>query len=194
MQIDEGNDSAHDDASLIARLHASDESALRILFDRYDAPLVIFATRILRSQDRATDVVQDTFLRLWLDRETLVIRGNLKAYLYAAVRNGALDVIKRDRIEHRWQSAFQGGGGSPGMGISPRTGDEQLELQELETAIRTAIAQLPERARQIATLRWYDKLSRIEIAEVMGIAVGTVNKQLTLAARAMRERLKTFHQ
>jgi RNA polymerase sigma-70 factor (ECF subfamily) len=181
-----------DDGQLFSRLRAGDPEALGILFERYDSVLAVYANRFLHSQDRANDIVQDVFVRLWEERSRLNIRGSGKAYLYAAVRNRALDAIKHDRMEHRWQEAFIGGGFSPSMGTPSREGDEALEMGELEAAIRIAISQLPERARQIATLRWYDKLSRAEIAEIMGITVGTVNKQLTLAARAMREKLQAF--
>ncbi len=190
MQCNDLQPSAKNDDSYVALLRENDESAFRTLFERYDQPLTVFATRMLHSQDRASDVVQDVFVRLWNDRARLTIHGSVKAYLYAAVRNKVLDTLKRDKIEQRWRAAFEGSGGSPGMGIAARNPAERLELQELEVAMQAAIALLPERARQIATLRWYDRLSRMEIADIMGIAVGTVNKQLTLSARAMRDRLK----
>lgn len=192
MQCSDLQPSEKSDNSYVALLRENDESAFRTLFERYDQPLTVFATRMLHSQDRASDVVQDVFVRLWNDRARLIIQGSVKAYLYAAVRNKTLDMLKRDKIEQRWRVAFEGSGGSPGMGIAARNEAERLELQELEAAMQAAIAQLPERARQIATLRWYDRLSRIEIADILGIAVGTVNKQLTLSARAMRDQLKLF--
>src|SRR5687768_14336112 len=85
---------------LLDRLRADDEAALKELFHLYYDSLVHFVSPMLRDQDRARDVVQDVFFKIWEKRKELQVTTSLKAYLYMAVRNHALNIIKREnRIE-----------------------------------------------------------------------------------------------
>jgi RNA polymerase sigma factor (sigma-70 family) len=89
-------------ADLVARVRAGDEAALEAIFRAYATPLCGFAVRYLRSADLAADLVQDLFLWIWRNRSDWTIQTGLKAYLYRAVRNRALDAVRHHQIERRW--------------------------------------------------------------------------------------------
>src|SRR5262245_31167485 len=91
-------------ASLIRRLRADDESALRDVMDAQYEDVVALAYQYVRSRDLARDVAQDVFIALWERRNTLREDGNLIGYLRRAARNTALSLLTRDasaaRLEH----------------------------------------------------------------------------------------------
>lgn len=156
----------------------------------YAQPLVAFAWRYVKSEEGAVDLVQDVFAHLWEYRTELQIRGTLRAYLFAATRNRALNAIAHARIEARWRerSAHE----SEHSQTPPLTPDTLAERGELHAAVDAALRSLPPRAQEIARLRWIDRLGRREIAEVLGIAVPTVSVHLTRTVKRLRGLLRGF--
>jgi RNA polymerase sigma-70 factor (ECF subfamily) len=169
----------------VAALRAGDTSALEALYYKYATPLMRFGARLVGSREMASDVVQDVFVSLWERRDRLVIHTTVQAYLYAAVRHRAMEVLRHDRVViayERWRTR------SP-VERAPSP-DQEVIQREMTTALRAAIDALPPRAREVTRLRWDDQLSRAEVAEVMGIAVSTVDNHLLAALRALREALR----
>lgn len=170
--------------TLILRAQRGDVAAFETLFRRYWAPLCIFAFRYTKQRDAAQDVVADVFSRLWDTRETWNVRVSIKAYLYAAVRRRALNVVRHDKVVSTNAESF------PDSAENVPPVDEQLIHEETVAAIRTQIDTLPERMRIIATLRWYDRLSHAEIAETLNLPLRSVTNRLTYTLNLLRARLR----
>lgn len=178
-------------ATLWARVRQGDEEAFKSLVLALGSPLQGYARRFLPSRDTAEDVVQDVFAHVWEQRQVLVVGGTVRGYLYAAVRNRALNERKRaqaeaTRLAVASAETVRDGGEQSRADSAP---DAQLYREEVAARVMAALDTLPPRAREVALLRWRDGLGRSEIAAVMGIAVPTVNNQLTLAARIVRNLL-----
>jgi RNA polymerase sigma-70 factor, ECF subfamily len=156
----------------------------------YARPLTAFAWRYLKSADAAADLVQDAFAHLWEHRAQLRVRGSLRGYLYAATRNRALNVLEHQRIEARWREGARAAAARRGAAAVavPRSTlpDAILESAELGATVHDALRSLPPRAREIARLRWIERLSQREIAQALGIAVPTVSAHLTRTAKRLR--------
>ncbi len=167
---------------------AGDERAFESLFHAYYAPLCRFLVAYVEPP-AAEEIAQDLFLRLWRDRARAPVRGSIRAYLYVAGRNAALNQLRHARIHERWRGRA---GDRPAPGTT-RTPEDEVVSEELADAVAAALAELPERARLAATLRWQHQLSYAEIAAVMEISVKGVENQLSRVARALRERLAAFH-
>jgi len=149
-----------------------------------------FAWRYLRADDAAVDVAQDVFAHMWEHRREIVVTGSLRAYLFAAARNRALNILERARVEARWRDRAGREGTAE---LRPPAGaDERVERAELAAAVESALRSLPPRAQEIARLRWVDRLSQREIAQVLGIAVPTVSVHLTRAVKRLRGLLRGF--
>src|SRR5690242_18031651 len=84
---------------LLIRIRADDADAFKALIVSLAQPLERYAFRFSTSGDAAKDVVQDVFAHIWAQRHSLHVRGNFRTYLYAAVRNRALDVRKHRAAE-----------------------------------------------------------------------------------------------
>ena len=171
------------------RLRDGDPQAFDELFLATYPGLVRFATRLTRSLDTAEDLVMEVFRRVW-ERRASWAPDDVRVYLYGAVRNiaatAARDVATRRALLSKANAV------SPGM-ASPAVGaDISLEDADRLDALTRAIDVLPERQRLVFTLRRERGLSNADVAAVLGIAVKTVEKDLTAAFKTLRGALVPF--
>jgi len=173
---------------LFARISRGDVSAFEGLFNRYSRALCGFAYSYVRRRDIAQEIVQDVFCRVWTQREALTVRTSMRVYLYAAVRNRALDYLVRRRleqsVEHRSDTqAYH-------SSISGPVVDEQMVEDERRALLVAAIAELPERQRAVFELRWQHHLPYAEIARVLGMTVKGVESARARAIESLQHRLQ----
>jgi RNA polymerase sigma-70 factor (ECF subfamily) len=176
------------DRELVERVRAGSQGAFEQLFRAHYDALVAFARRYVRDASSAEDLVQGLFADLWTRRDAWEIRTSVRAYLFTAVRNRALNARRRGLIERDWDDAA-GRADTDAIQWSPPAADAELERREARTGVARALAALPERCRLVMQLRWRDQLSYAEIAEAMGISVKGVENQLSRGLKALREKL-----
>jgi RNA polymerase sigma-70 factor (ECF subfamily) len=169
--------------------HADDVRAFEVLFREHYASLCRFADHYLRDRGAAEDLVQDLFAALWMDAALREVRGSVRAYLFSAVRNRALNVRKRRLVEREWQR-HESAPEVRELHRAPARPDDLLAGAERDQRLAGAIAALPERCRLVMQLRWRDELSYAEIASILGISVKGVEIQLSRGLHALRERLR----
>ncbi|HET9425038.1 MAG TPA: RNA polymerase sigma-70 factor [Gemmatimonadaceae bacterium] len=172
-----------DERELLFRLRQGDDAAYEAIFRQWYAPLVAMGAALLRDRGPAEEVVQDVMLELWRRRESLTFETSLRAYLFQATRNRALNVLRRQRVETRGESTIVAG--MP----TPEAADSEARESELNVAIQSAIAGLPDRCREVFELSRIRGLKYTEIASELGISVKTVEAQMGKALRIMREKL-----
>jgi RNA polymerase sigma factor (sigma-70 family) len=145
---------------------------------RFERPLVSYAARLLGDVDRARDVVQDTFMKLWqVDRAA--VDGHLGKWLYTVCRNRALDVRRKERRMTRLDDQ-RPPETAAATGVAERDGaDGMLAL----------VADLPERQQEAVRLKFQGGLSYREIAEVMDTTANNVGVLLHTALKTIRQRL-----
>lgn len=175
----------NDQSLLLSRLQAGEQSALKELFFLYYDALVAFARPILKDEERARDMVQDVFFKLWERREDLNISSSLKAYLYMAVKNHALNALKREeRME--WTDEESSLEARSGVHEAPY---EQLREKDLQRKLSACLDLLPEKCRQVFELSRFDEMSNKEIAACLEISVKTVENHMTKALGMLRKNL-----
>lgn len=175
------------EADLIARIRAGDEAAFSDLFHRHYRALRIYAARINGKPGTSEEIVQQIFYRIWVNRERLVLTGSITGYLYAAVRNYALNQRDREKSEQRWQQSV-----AIEQDSAPshaEFADEEVIAAELAAAVDRAVAELPPRCREAFVLRRQHHLSYAEIARIMEISPKTVEVQIGNALKALRRSL-----
>ena len=177
-------------ADLVARVREGDERAFEALFRMHYDGLCGFAIRYVRERALAEELVQDLFAALWARRATWEVRGgagSVRAYLFAAVRNRALNLRARRAVERDWEADEAD---VRALHPAPTPADQALEAAELRARVDAALESLPERCRLVMQLRWREQLSYAEIAEVMGISPKGVENQLARGLKALRDRLR----
>jgi RNA polymerase sigma-70 factor, ECF subfamily len=177
-----------DDGALLARVQAGDERAFELAFRSYYTALARFAWRYVKDRAAAEDLVNDVFTTLWTSRHALRVTSSLRAYLYAAVRNRALNDVSHRKIVEAWQREELDDDASP-LYTAPLRPDEALDISLRDAELAAAFETLPPRQALAMTLRWRDGLSYSEIAEALGISERGVEKHLARGLQALRERL-----
>lgn len=177
------------DEEVVARIRRGDETAFRALFAAYYNGLCVFAARILGSDAAAEEVVQESLVRIWEQREGWIVPGTVAAYLYATVRNRALNRLRHEKAVAHWRERI-GREAVSTAEIDREPGPyNDVRDAELALALDRALDELPPRCRQAFVLRRQHHLSYAEIAHVMGIAPKTVEVQIGLALKALRKKM-----
>ena len=174
------------DRDLQQRLRAGDEGAFDSLFRTHYPHLVRMGESIVRERSLAEEIAQEVMLELWRRRESLQVEQGFRAYLIRATRNRALNHVRHQQVVAREAAA---------AALETRSfpsGEEDLLGGELEAAIREAIDQLPEKAREVFQLSREQGLKYVEIASALDISVKTVEKRMGQALAHLRERLAAW--
>jgi RNA polymerase sigma-70 factor, ECF subfamily len=174
------------DAPLLARLRAGDESAFDVVFRSYYGGLVGLAESLLRSREQAEDIAQDVLLELWRRRESLVLTDSLRSYLLRAVRNRAFNELRRVKIAKRKEPLVRDDEETPALGVL------RLEDEELDAAIAGAVDALPGPLRETFVMSRRDGLKYQEIASRLGVSVKTVEARMGKALKELRHRLAAW--
>jgi RNA polymerase sigma-70 factor, ECF subfamily len=170
------------DVDLLKRIRSGDEAAFDGLFRTWYPALVRLAERMLRESEAAEEVVQDVMLEFWRRRETLEVHTSVQAYLFQSTRNRSLNRLRHGRVERREDFDAD-------LLPSRATSDTGAIEQEMEQALRQAIAGLPPRCRQVFELNRIQGLKYAEVAEVLGVSVKAVEAQMGRALRTLREKM-----
>jgi len=150
-------------------------------------PLCNYAASFLRSRDEAEEAVQTVFIQLWEKRKEITIESSLKSYLYRAVRNTCMNVLKHEKVKKEHADYAMHSGNAMTAAAS-----QTLVAEELEQRIAAALMKLPEQCRLVFKLSRFEELKYAEIAEQLGISIKTVENQMGKALRIMREQLKDY--
>ena len=173
----------NDDLLLLQKIDG--QRFIEFLFKKYYSPLCRLAKRLVGDAEAAEDVVQDVFFKLWQDRESREISTSVKAYLYRAVSNKALNYLEKHKKLTPLETAEL-----PEPTFLPS--ENSLQTQELEAKIAEALEALPPACKAVFVLSRYEEMSYREIADALQIAPKTVENQLGKALRHFRHYLRHY--
>ncbi|MFD2036235.1 RNA polymerase sigma-70 factor [Belliella marina] len=167
----------------IGNIIPSDQKGFKVLFDSYYFELVIFANRDLKDVELARELVQDVFVALWEHKESLVISISLKAYLFTTVKNKCLNHLKKSaKITMLRKDDLEVG--------AERNILSEMISNEYQAALAREIDALPDKCRQIFLLKRVHGKSYKAIAEKMNINEKTVENQMGIALKRLRQLAK----
>jgi RNA polymerase sigma-70 factor (ECF subfamily) len=182
------------DTGLLQRYAAGEEGAFRELVGEYKDSIYAFLSRFLNRSDLVDDVFQETFLQLYVSRDTFDLSKPLRPWLFTIAANKAKDALRRrQRIDAtHLGSMFDGDEYSIDDVLNTLDSDTHLPYDDLikeETAgaVKRVIARMPATLRQILILAYFHKFSYAEIAGILGIPVGTVKSRLHTAVGRFAE-------
>jgi RNA polymerase sigma-70 factor, ECF subfamily len=186
------------DARDMARLVAGHDSALNDLMERHAPRLFHYLVRLLRDEDDAADLAQETFLRVYQSRNRFNLRRSFATWLYTIASN-----LVRDRF--RWRSrhpqasldAQTEAHGNAILNRSPmaRTDPSQdLQARERADAVQQAVAALPDELRVPLLLAEYEQQPQAAIAEILNCSVKAVETRIYRARKQLRARLEPLLQ
>jgi RNA polymerase sigma-70 factor (ECF subfamily) len=154
------------DADLIRRVARRDANAFETLYHRYARPVFGLALRRLGDRMRAEDAVQETFAAVWRSARTYrPDRGAGAPWLYAVARNAIVD---------RSRARSEPPGEAPDAVADEPGPEEQTEAADVSWRVHRALEDLPQNERDVIELAYYGGLSQSEVADFLGIPLGTV--------------------
>ncbi len=174
------------DEQLLARWAKGERAALEELFQRYRSLAYRVAHRLLGNEADALDAVQEGFVKALMHLSGFQGRSTFKTWLLRVVSNASLDLGRqRGRRESLTSEGrvFRRDSAEPPTGDDPAVG---LERADLRRQLQQALARLPEAQRRTFVLHAEAELSYREVADVLGISIGTVMSRLYYARQKLR--------
>ena len=150
----------------------------------YQRPLIAYARARLGDQERAHEVVQSTFQKLW-EADRARIEGHVARWLYTVCRNEVTDVLRKEGRMTPVEADRLAAVPHPGDGP-----DERLQQKERLGRVLALVARLPERQQEVLRLRFQEGFSYREIAQVTGVSQSNVGFLLHTAIRTLRDKLR----
>jgi RNA polymerase sigma-70 factor (ECF subfamily) len=185
------------DTGLLQRYAAGEEGAFQELVGEYKDSVYAFLSTFLSRSDLVDDVFQETFIQLYVSRNTFDLSRPLRPWLFTIAANKAKDALRRrQRIDATTLgSMFDSEEQSIDDVLNTLDSDTHLPHDDLikdETAgaVKQVIARMPPKLRKILILAYFQKFSYAEIAGILGIPVGTVKSRLHTAVGRFAEAWK----
>lgn len=175
---------SENDKILFIQVKQGNKNAFDILFKKYYVRLCHFALSFTKSYDVAEETVQNIFVKIWCQRDSIDISTSFISYMFTAVRNQMLNELKKDSIRKNHETKYSGN-------LEPPSEDNPaINIGNFNIAVSQAVCKLPEKCREIFRLSKNDGLTYDEIADYLKISVKTVENQMGIAFRKLRESLQ----
>jgi len=170
------------DAALLRAAYSGDESAFEELFVRHRSRVYGVARRVVGNHEEAEEVTLDVFLRLHQQRLSRLDDANVAGWLYRSATNTAFNVVRSRQRRRSWLSRLIAERGPEQSATDPA---HEVVRDEQAAMVRHALARLPERQRNVLTLR-AEGFSYREIAETLDVKVTSVGTTLARAEQSLR--------
>jgi RNA polymerase sigma-70 factor, ECF subfamily len=175
------------DAQLAEQLAARNRDALEQLYERYGPHSYSVALRVLGDPAKAEDVVQDVFIRLWIEAGQFdAKRGSLRTWVLTSVRNRSIDYLRGRGAHERLEREIPEHVEAVGVGSDPWQEVAQALEQE---SIRRALGALPPEQRQAIELAYFGGYTQREIAEMIGVPLSTIKGRMRLGLEKLHSYL-----
>jgi RNA polymerase sigma-70 factor (ECF subfamily) len=175
------------DIQLFNRIRAGEKQAFTILFNKYYKDLVVFSFSFTKRLAISEEIVQEVFLKLWEQRNLLIIQTSLKSFLLKSVQNASLDWLRHQRVKSDYANALL-----EHAEFSDNDTEHYILMSELEGKLMQALDKLPETYAQAFKMSRFEALNYQEIADKLDVSVRTVEVRISKALIFLREELKDY--
>jgi len=171
---------------LLKQISEGDEHAFGVLFYHYVPVLKAFAFRFTKSDAAAEEIIQDTFLRVWLNRDKLEAVENVKAWLYKYTSSECLSYLRKALKRARAMDDLKLD--EPG---ESNTTIDTIHLNEVSQLVNEAVRKLPAQRKRIYQMSRNEGMNIPQIAEALDLSPNTVKNALVTSLKSIREYLKS---
>jgi RNA polymerase sigma-70 factor (ECF subfamily) len=183
-----------DDVRLLRSYAAGDEGAFQELMSRYRDSVYAFLRRFLSRSDLIEDVFQETFLQLFVSRDTFDVSRPLRPWLFTIAANKAKDALRRMQRSQMTQlgNMFDSDESTIDDVLNTLDHDERMPYDDLlrderAASVKRVISRMPAKLREIIVLAYFHKFAYAEIAQILNIPIGTVKSRLHTAVGRFAE-------
>lgn len=182
-ELDDRDARRAEEARLLARIVAHDETALEALYHRYSGPLYSLAYQVTRAERFAQDVVQEVFVAVWKDSSRFdPTKGSVGPWLFSLARHKAIDLVRREaNVRKR----------TVDVDLAFEAADDDVDhdawLGIRRDRVHQAMDELSALQREALDLAFFAGLTHVEVAERLGIPLGTAKTRIRSALLRLRD-------
>jgi len=180
-----------DELKVIERVLNGDTDAFGILVKRYEKQIVNYVFRMIGNYQDALELSQEVFLKAYLALKSYKSEYSFSTWLYKIARNRTIDFIRKKKLN---TVSIEGKGNEDSLkpqyedsGLRP---DEVYEKKRRANLVEKAVAKLPEEYREVIIMYHVDGLKYEEIADILGVPIGTVKNRIFRARKMLKDMLE----
>lgn len=190
-----------EDVSLVAETLAGNQLSFQLLVERYQQRMFALVRHYTKNPVEVEDIVQDTFLKVYRRLASFQQQSSFYTWLCRIAINTALDFLKRagrnpvvgvEDLEVS-QPTDTARGPSPSSPSSVPAPDARMERDEIARITKSVLDEMPEIFRTVLVLREFEDMAYQDIADVLGISIGTVESRLFRARARFKDKLLALH-
>lgn len=172
---------------LLKRLNQGSKEAYSFFFNQYYKDLVLFAGTYIREKETCEDIVQSIFLKLWSDREEVVIQTSLKSFLLTSVRNSCLDALRHEQVIRDHEAYAESFSDFENFDT-----ENYILYSDLHQHLTEALDKIPQEYKNAFTMNRFEGLKYREIALQLNVSERTIEVRIGKAIGLLRQYLKDF--
>ena len=175
------------DEDLMRLVRAGDARAFEVLYERHSAAAFSLAYRMCGTRSAAEDVTQEAFLAIWRSRlRYRRERGSVRTWILGIVHHRGIDALRRNLVHERRRTSAEG---IEERQEAPERTDVEAARREEALAVRRALEGLPDGQGQVIELAYFGGFTHTQIAEMLGMPIGTVKGRMRLGLEKLRHTL-----
>jgi RNA polymerase sigma-70 factor (ECF subfamily) len=175
------------DEEVMQLVQGGDARAFEVLYDRHAGAAFSLAYRMVGNRVAAEDISQDAFLSIWRSRiRYQPERGSVRTWVLGIVHHRAVDALRRNVVHERRRAEAEG---LEERQEAPELTDVEVARREEARNVRSALDALPDDQCQVIELAYFGGFSHSQIAEMLGMPVGTVKGRMRLGLEKLRRQL-----
>jgi RNA polymerase sigma-70 factor (ECF subfamily) len=172
------------DEDLISLVEADDAEAFTVLYDRHSQAAYSLAYRMMGERQAAEDLVQEAFLKVWRSAGSYrAERGSVRTWLLSIVHNRGIDQLRSFASRRRTQEKVEAS--------APKSQPSEAFAQSWRNSqgeqVREALKTLPKEQLKILELAYFSGYTHVEIAELLGLPLGTVKGRMRLGLKKIKD-------
>lgn len=177
-----------DEAAIIDQVLAGDRAAYRTLVERYGPRMYSFCLRRIGSEDEASDLAQEVFIRAWKSLHSFRKDQNFSSWLFAIAANQVRNAYRSHASERK---KVEGAGSMAAASPLPDPTEEVNDSMDAQ-ALRAAVGDLPDDMRDAVSLYYYGGLSVAQAAQALGVGEEAIKSRLFRARNLLRKKLESM--
>ena len=175
------------DEELMRLVQAGDPRAFELVYDRHGGAAFSLAYRMVGNRAAAEDVAQEAFVSIWRSRLRYEpARGSVRTWVLGIVHNRAIDGFRRNKVHESRRAGMEG---IEERHEAPDRTDVEVARRDEAEHVRAALGELPDEQVKVLELAYFGGFSHSEIADMLGMPMGTVKGRMRLGLEKMRRQL-----
>lgn len=166
------------DEEIVNKIRTSDKSLFGLIIDRYQDKLFRYANNLIKDSDKAVDIVQETFIKAFVNLNSFKIENKFSSWIYRITHNEAINIIKKYQKDVRLPE-----------GVDFKS-EEDIEIEfgkkETKNLIDSCLKQIPIKYSEPITLYYIEDKTYKEISDILRIPTGTVAVRINRAKKIMK--------